>query len=457
MEKAEEIIRSQYLEELIAGSEPNDNLIGKILQKGLKKKGLKIEEAAVLLNVADSRQLDKIYAAAAKIKQEIYGERVVLFAPLYASNYCVNDCEYCGFHLRNKSERKKLILEEIAEQVKIIEDMGHKRILLEFGEDPLHNPIDYVVDVINTIYQTRSRKGSIRRVNVNIAATSVENYRKLKKAGIGTYQLFQETYHLPTYKALHHGPKADYERQFFAHDRAFEAGIDDVGMGVLFGLHDYRFEVLALLLHAQYFEKKFGVGPHTISVPRFQPADTVTMKSKYMLSDDDFLKLIAVIRITLPYTGMIISTRERPEIRMQAIKIGISQASGGSRTSPGGYGKHEQLEQFTVSDSRDLDEIVLDLLNHEYIPSFCTACYRSGRTGQEFMKLAKPGRIQELCRPNALLTFQEYLEDYASDKTKEKGSLLVSNYLKQIANSAIRKEAETRLKRIASGERDLYF
>lgn len=431
--------------------------IDTILAKGAKKKGLDLNEVATLLNVENKPTIEKIFKTAAGIKEEIYGERVVLFAPLYASNYCVNDCEYCGFHARNKSLRKKLNLEEVAEQVKHIIDMGHKRILLEFGEDSINNPIGYVLDVLRTIYKTTSGRGQIRRVNVNIAATTVGNYRKLKKAGIGTYQLFQETYHRPTFDALHRGPKANYERQLFAHNKAFEGGIDDIGLGVLFGLYDYRFEVMALVAHAKYLERKFAVGPHTVSVPRFQPADTVKLSRKHLVSDSDFLKLVAIIRIALPYTGMIISTRERPEIRMKAIKIAISQASGGSRTSPGGYGHKEQLEQFQVADERSLDDIVLDLLNNGFMPSFCTACYRSGRTGDKFMELAKPGEIQKLCRPNAMLTFQEYLQDYASTAVKEAGKKLQQKLLDSKFNAIELAKLEQKLAGIINGERDIYY
>ena len=328
----------------------SDQEFSDILNKARLKKGLDIEEVGALLNIEDENLLEKLFETAREIKQEIYGNRLVLFAPLYVSDYCVNNCKYCGFHTDNKAPRKKLTLDEVAQQVKILEDMGHKRLLLEFGEDEINNPIDYVVDVIKAIYNTKSGNGEIRRVNVNIAATSVENYRKLKEAGIGTYQLFQETYHRPTYEKLHQGPKADYDRQLGAHERAFEAGIDDYGMGVLFGLYDYKFEVLSLISQAKYLEEKLGVGPHTISVPRHNTANTVDFKSEYKLTDKEFLKLIAIIRLAVPYTGMIISTRETPEVRRQAFQIGISQTSAGSKTSPGGYGQEECNAQFEVHD-----------------------------------------------------------------------------------------------------------
>jgi 2-iminoacetate synthase len=437
---------------------PSLEKILEISNKALKKKGLSLEEVGYLLNTQDQRLIKRIFKVASKIKREIYGERLVFFAPLYVSSFCVNDCEYCGFHSRNKTPRKKLTIEEIKEQVKILENMGHKRLLLEFGEHPT-NSIDYVVKVIKTIYNTKSgRGGEIRRVNVNIAATSVENYRKLKKAGIGTYQLFQETYHRETYEKIHHGPKADYERQLFAHDRAFKAGIDDVGLGVLFGLYDYKFEVLGLISHAQYLDKKFGVGPHTFSVPRWQPAETVGWKEPpYSVSENELLKIIAILRMAVPYTGMIISTRERPEIRAKAFQIGISQTSAASRTSPGGYGKNKGLEQFSLLDHRSVDEVLKSILEQELLPSFCTACYRKGRTGKLFMSLAKPGKIQNLCRPNALLTFKEYLEDYSSKEVKKLGLKIINKYLGKIPDENIRKETHVRLKRIEYGERDLFF
>lgn len=437
---------------------PTRRRVSEILDKALKKQGLNLEEVGFLVNTEDSELVRKIFKTAGKIKKEIYGERLVFFAPLYVSSFCVNDCEYCSFHKRNLAPRKKLSLEEVKEQVKILEDMGHKRLLLEFGEHPTMNPIDYVVDVIKTIYKTKSGKGEIRRVNVNIAATSVENYRKLKTAGIGTYQLFQETYHRETYKKLHKGPKADYERQLFSHDRAFEAGIDDVGLGVLFGLYNWRFEVLSLVSHAKYLDKKFGVGPHTFSVPRWQPAKTVNwVKSPSFVSENELLKIIAILRMAVPYTGMIISTRERPEIRAKAFKIGISQTSAASMASPGGYGKDRELSQFFLQDHRSVDQVLISILKQNLLPSFCTACYRQERTGKAFMSLAKPGIIQNLCRPNAILTFKEYLEDYASKQVKDLGLKIIDKYLEQIPDISIKEETKRRLKRIEKGERDSYF
>ena len=467
---------------LFQTSNPTKEKIIEILKKAELKKGLNIEEVGWLINVDVNSEEHKeliqlIFKTAWKIKQEIYGERLVFFAPLYVSSFCVNDCDYCGFHCRNKAARKKLTLKEVEEQVKCLVEMGHKRLLVEFGEDKKECPIDYVVDVIKTIYKTKSKNGEIRRVNVNIAATSVDDYRKLKAVGIGTYQLFQETYHRKSFETYHKGPKADYERQLFAHNRAFEAGIDDLGLGVLFGLYDYKFEVLALLSHAQYMDKVLGVGPHTISVPRWQPAEGVEWKkAPYPVSEDELLKVIAVLRMAVPYTGMIISTRERPETRAKAFKIGISQTSAASITSPGGYGKSgscgkddkakaqaegKNATQFNIADHRSVNEIIKSILEQGLLPSFCTACYRQGRTGDRFMELAKAGRIHELCRPNAILTFKEYLMDYADDdvnkELKKLGEKIIEKYMNEIENAAAREETIKRLKRIEKGERDLYF
>jgi 2-iminoacetate synthase len=458
MSNIKDIIDEQKIHEILEKTrKTSPDKILKILKKALMKKGLSLEDVGYLVNTNNKKLILKMFKVAGQIKREIYGERLVFFAPLYLSNFCVNDCEYCGFHCRNPAPRKKLSLEEVKEQVKILVNMGHKRLLLECGEHPKKNPIDYVVDVIKTIYNTKSGRGEIRRVNVNIAATSTKNYRKLKAAGIGTYQLFQETYHKKTYKKLHHGPKADYKRQLFAHDRAMKAGIDDVGLGVLFGLFDYKFDTLALVSHSQYLDRKYNVGPHTISVPRFQPASTVDMDLPYKVSEDQLLKIISILRMAIPYTGMIITTRERPEIRAKAFQIGISQTSAASRTDPGGYGKKNALQQFSLQDHRNVDEVLKSVLQQELIPSFCTACYRLGRTGETIMKLLKTSKIHNLCRPNAILTFKEYLEDYASKEVKELGLKIINKYLKQIPDCNIQKETQSRLKKIEKGERDLYF
>lgn len=437
---------------------PDSDELDEILAKAGRKEGLSLADAAQLLQITSENDRDKLFRAAKKVKDDIYGNRIVLFAPLYISDYCVNNCSYCGFHVDNKAPRTKLSLEQVAEQVKCLEDMGHKRLLLEFGEDPHNNTIDYITDVIKTIYATKSGKGEIRRVNVNIAATTVENYKKLKDCGIGTYQLFQETYHRPTYEKNHQGPKADYIRQITAHERAFEAGIDDFGMGVLFGLYDLKLEVISLLSHIKYLERKIGVGPHTISVPRYNSAPTVDYDPKHHVSDEDFLKMIAILRLAVPYTGMIISTRETPEIRRQAFQIGISQTSAASRTSPGGYGEgKENLEQFDVHDQRTVDEVVADICQLGYLPSYCTACYRNERTGLRFMELAKSGKIHELCQPNALQTFLEYLIDYASPETRSKGEEFINREIDKIEDKAMRQMINNNLERVRSGERDVFI
>lgn len=435
---------------------PSDSELDRILEKAEEKKGLELEEAAALLQITDKGQSERLFRSAWKVKSEIYGNRLVLFAPLYLSDYCANDCEYCGFHCRNKTlDRRRLTKAEIREETRRIIEMGHKRILVESGEHP-ENPIDYVCDAIRTIYDTKVGNGEIRRVNVNIAATSVEDYKRLKEVGIGTYQLFQETYHRETYEKLHKGPKADFGRQLHAHERAFEAGIDDYGMGVLFGLYDFRFEVLSLLSHSRYMDETYGVGPHTISVPRFQPAPSVVFSPGSRVSDFDFLKLIAVLRLSVPYTGMIISTRETPEIRKKAFEIGISQTSAASKTSPGGY-SNKQNAQFELSDHRPVYEVLDGICRQGLLPSFCTACYRSKRTGDRFMRLAKEGNIHHLCRPNAILTFKEFLMDYADEELRKEGENIIEAELERIEDQQRKQETANRLKRIEQGERDLFF
>jgi 2-iminoacetate synthase len=434
-----------------------------ILTKAKKAKGLEPEEAAALLQVEDPDLVREIFQSAREVKLRIYGKRLVLFAPLYLSNYCVNNCQYCGFRRDNRLiPRKRLTPEEIREQVEELEQLGHKRLLLECGESSLSD-IDFVEEAIATIYETKNGKGEIRRVNVNIAATTVDHYRRLKAAKIGTYQLFQETYHRATYEAIHVGPKRDYERQILALDRAQEAGIDDVGLGVLFGLYDYKFEVLALLYHARHLEEKFGIGPHTISVPRFRPAGGVDFHLPHPVSDESFKRLVAILRLSVPYTGMIISTRESVEMRAEAFDLGISQTSAGSRTSPGGYGQQGEEEkscpsaQFQIADHRPPDEIIRSICQLGYLPSFCTACYRKGRTGKEFMDLAKPGDIHHLCGPNAILTFKEYLLDYATEETRSVGEDTLSHHLKDISQPSLREKTEERLQELEEGKRDIYF
>lgn len=436
----------------------------KIIEKAKNLKGITPEEAAVLLNLDDDEILEEMYKVARYIKEQIYGNRIVIFAPLYISNYCVNNCRYCGYKHSNEQERKKLTMDEVRREIEILEEMGHKRLAVEAGEDPVNCPIDYVLDVIKTIYDTKLKNGSIRRVNVNIAATTVENYKKLKDVGIGTYVLFQETYHRPTYEFMHPtGPKHDYDYHTTAMDRAMEAGIDDVGLGVLYGLYDYKYETIALLYHANHLDEKFGVGPHTISVPRLRPALNITLDEyPYLVSDRDFKKLVAVIRLAVPYTGMILSTRELPEFREEVISVGISQISAGSCTGVGGYyeeisKKEETKPQFEVGDHRTPNEILRTLCEQHYLPSYCTACYRMGRTGDRFMSFAKSGQIHNFCLPNAILTFKEFLLDYGDEATKAIGEETIAANIKNIPSEKVREETKKRLKRLENGERDLYF
>lgn len=442
----------------------NRTLIGQLIEKAAQCKGLTHREAALLLECDQADLIERIFGLAKEIKQKFYGNRIVMFAPLYLSNYCVNGCVYCPYHLKNKTiTRKKLTQEEIRKEVIALQDMGHKRLALEAGEDPLRNPIEYILESIETIYSIKHKNGAIRRVNVNIAATTVENYRRLKEAGIGTYILFQETYHKANYEILHPtGPKSNYAYHTEAMDRAMQGGIDDVGIGVLFGLNTYRYDFTALLMHAEHLEAAFGVGPHTISVPRICSADDIDAGDfPNAISDDTFRRIVAVIRIAVPYTGMIISTRESQESREQVLDIGISQISGGSRTSVGGYAERESAaqnsSQFDVSDTRTLDEIVAWLLEKGYIPSFCTACYREGRTGDRFMSLVKSGKIADCCGPNALMTLQEYLQDYASEATRVQGEKLIQTEVPRIPNAKIREIALRNIKEIINGKRDFRF
>ena len=465
--RAEEFIHhGEILDTLTYAAENKSNraLIERLLTRAADCKGLSHRDAAVLLECDQPDLNEKIFHLARKIKEELYGQRIVLFAPLYLSNYCINSCVYCPYHAKNKNIRRvKLTQEEIRREVIALQDMGHKRLALETGEDPVHNPIEYVLESIRTIYGIKHKNGAIRRVNVNIAATTVENYRKLKEAGIGTYILFQETYHRENYEKLHPaGPKHDYAWHTEAMDRAMEGGIDDVGCGVLFGLNMYRYDFVGLLMHAEHLEARMGVGPHTISVPRIRPADDIDPAAFTNAIDDEiFAKLVAVIRLAVPYTGMIVSTRESEESRARVLDLGISQISGGSCTSVGGYDHRERPEensaQFEVNDTRTLDEVIHWLLTLGYVPSFCTACYRAGRTGDRFMSLCKTGQIKNCCLPNALLTLKEYLEDYASPDTDAMGEAVVSEQLSQIPSPAIREKAETYLAKIHQGERDFRF
>ena len=474
---AEEFISDEEILATIKYAEENKNnieLIEQIFEKASPKKtgkgvecsGLNHREASVLLACEIPEMIEKMYTLASEIKQAFYGNRIVMFAPLYLSNYCVNKCVYCPYHYQNKEiPRKKLSQEEIIAEVTALQDMGHKRLAIEAGEDPINNPIEYILECIKTIYSIKHKNGAIRRVNVNIAATTVENYHKLKDAGIGTYILFQETYHKESYEKLHpSGPKHNYAYHTEAMDRAMQGGIDDVGLGVLFGLDMYKYEFAGLLMHAEHLEAVHGVGPHTISVPRVKRASDIDPNVfDNSIDDDIFAKIIACIRIAVPYTGMIISTRENETCRNKVLNLGISQISGGSRTSVGGYAGYSSderphdTEQFDVSDQRSLDEVVKWLMDMEYIPSFCTACYREGRTGDRFMSLCKVGQIQNCCHPNALMTLQEFLEDYASPETKSVGESLISREINNITNPKVKLKTIENLDAIKNGHRDFRF
>lgn len=462
----DEEIRSS-LEEA-QGKAGDQAYVQSILEKARTCKGLTHREAAVLLEVTDPEVLEDINRSAKVIKEKIYGNRIVLFAPLYISNYCVNNCDYCGYkHSNSDFVRRKLSLPELADEVRVLQELGHKRLVLEAGEDPVNCDIDYVVEAIRTIYSVKVGNGSIRRVNINIAATTVEDYTRLKDAEIGTYILFQETYHRPTYARLHpQGPKNDYDWHTTAMDRAQLGGIDDVGIGVLYGLYDHKYDTVAMLMHAEHLEERFGVGPHTVSVPRLREAENVNLEVyPHLVNDDDFKKLVAVLRLAVPYAGMILSTREEPSFRDEVITLGISQVSAGSCTGVGGYMESRQgaegcpgeKPQFEVSDHRSPEEIIRGLCRDGYVPSYCTACYREGRTGDRFMRLAKSGQIHNICQPNSLLTFKEYLLDYADEETRLMGEEIIRKGLEDIPKEAARRAAIDRLRRIENGERDLYF
>ena len=465
--KAEEFISHEEILDCLEYGQKNKTnreLIDQILEKARARKGLSHREAIVLLDCELEDKNQEIYQLAEQIKKDFYGNRIVMFAPLYLSNYCINGCVYCHYHAKNKHiARKKLTQEEIVKEVTALQDMGHKRLALEAGEDPKNNPIEYILECIKTIYGIKHKNGAIRRVNVNIAATTVEEYRMLKEAGIGTYILFQETYHKENYEKLHPtGPKHDYAYHTEAHDRAMDGGIDDVGLGVLFGLNNYRYDFTGILMHAEHLEAYKGVGPHTISVPRLRRADDID-PDEYDdgIDDDTFAKIVACIRIAVPYTGMIISTRESQACRERVLHLGVSQISGGSKTSVGGYAEAEPEEensaQFDVSDNRSLDEVVKWLMDMDYVPSFCTACYREGRTGDRFMTLLKSGQIVNYCHPNALMTLKEYLEDYASEETKKVGDALIEKELDVITNPKVKEKVIDYLENIHEGKRDFRF
>lgn len=463
---AEEFISDEEINRTLIYAKENKNnyeLIENILKKAENMQGLTHSEAAVLLECEDKGILARIYDLAERIKLRFYGKRIVMFAPLYLSNYCVNGCTYCPYHMKNKEiPRIKLTQDEIVREVTALQDMGHKRLALEMGEHPTINTMEYLLESIKTIYSIKHKNGAIRRVNVNVAATTVENYRLMHEAGIGTYILFQETYNKVAYKELHPtGPKSDYAYHTEAMDRAMQGGIDDVGIGVLFGLNLYRYDFIGLLMHAEHLEATFGVGPHTISVPRIRPADDVKLSEfSNAISDEIFMKIVALTRIAVPYTGIIISTRESADLRGNLLKIGISQLSGGSKTSVGGYADNvpeEDSSQFEVNDTRTLDEVVNWLVSLGFIPSFCTACYREGRTGDRFMRLLKSGQIANVCQPNALMTLKEYLEDYASEDTRRKGIGLILKETENITNDKVRAIVLEHLSDMDNGKRDFRF
>ena len=470
--KAEEFINDKKIKETLAFAAAHKDdleLMNEILNKGREYKGLSYAEAATLLECEDPDIIQQIFDLGKEIKEHFYGNRIVMFAPLYLSNYCVNGCVYCPYHGQNKTiPRKKLTQEEVRDEVIALQNMGHKRLAIEAGEHPKENPIEYILDCIKTIYSVKHKNGAIRRVNVNIAATTVENYKKLKEAGIGTYILFQETYNKEAYEQLHPwGPKSDYAYHTEAMDRAMEAGIDDVGCGVLYGLNNYKYDFVGMLMHAHHLEKTYGCGPHTISVPRVRPADDIDPDElDNGVPDDVFKRIVAVLRIAVPYTGMIMSTRESAKTRRECLEIGITQISGGSRTSVGGYMDEldeaggfdsEDTAQFDVEDRRTLAEVVNWLIDLGYVPSFCTACYREGRTGDRFMRLLKSGQIANICQPNAMMTLKEFLMDYASAETKAKGDALIEEKLSLIPNEKVREICREHLKEIENGNRDFRF
>lgn len=456
-------INHEYIYKILEETKnPSNEQIKEVLNRAKNREGLDYKDIAILLQAEDEKDLKEIYSLAGEIKKDIYGKRVVVFAPLYVSDYCVNNCVYCGYKRDNKFNRRRLTMDEVDQEVKILEQMGHKRLALELGEDPVNAPIDYVLECLDTIYKTQNNNGEIRRVNVNIAATTVENYKLLKEKGIGTYILFQETYHKPTYDKMHpKSLKGDYNYHLTAFDRAMEAGIDDVGAGVLFGLADPRFEVLGLMMHNAHLEEKFGVGFHTISVPRLQPANGVSLENyPHLLDDKMFKKIVAILRIAVPFTGLILSTRETPEMRKELLKYGVSQISAGSSTGVGGYKEREEgkeVKQFKTNDERSPIEILKELLSDGYIPSYCTACYRKGRTGDRFMSLAKSGNIKYVCEPNALMTLLEFTLDYGDEELYKKSLEIIDKEVENIEREDIKSLTKESMEKMKKGQRDFYL
>ena len=464
---AMDFINDEYLEGLLKNTKPDEFRVREILDKSLSKEPLNVEETAVLLNAEDRELQEEILETARKLKREVYGNRIVLFAPLYIGNYCINNCQYCGFRISNRNAVRRTLTDgEVKEQVIALESKGHKRLILVWGEHPMYSP-EQIAKTVRIVYSTKSGNGEIRRVNINAAPQSVEGYRIIKEAGIGTFQVFQETYHHETYKKFHPGntPKSDYLYRLDALDRAMEGGIDDVGIGALFGLYNWKFEVLGLVSHAIHLQKKYGVGPHTISFPRIRPALGVEMDYPYIVNDEDFKRMVAILRISVPYTGLILTAREKPELRREVMAFGVSQIDAGSRIEIGGYteagdaqSQYIEKEQFELGDIRPLDVVMRELMQDEYVPSFCTACYRIGRTGEHFMEFAIPGFIKRFCTPNALLTLMEYLVDYASEETREVGENLIKKELEKMDDDGIKKSLIERLDTIkTTNKRDLYY
>ncbi len=456
-------ISEKEIEEILAGAQPTRELVREIIARSLNKKRLSLHETAILLKATDPELVEEIKAGARLLKEQVYGKRIVLFAPLYVGNLCVNNCEYCGFRASNKSQKRTtLTQQELIQEVEMLEDMGQKRLILVYGEHPKYSP-EFIAETVRTVYQVKKGKGEIRRVNINAAPLDIQGFKTVLDAGIGTYQVFQETYHRGAYSKYHTGGvKKDYDWRISALDRAQEAGIDDVGIGALFGLYDWRFEVLGLLRHVNHLEAVYKVGPHTISFPRLQKASRVKYEEKWLVSDEDFTRMVAILRLAVPYTGLILTAREPAAVRDEVLQFGVSQIDGGTKIEMKGYSEKAgdqdlDSEQFQISDNRSLAEVMEELIENDYLPSFCTACYRTGRTGEHFMEFSVPGFIKRYCTPNAMLTLAEYLEDYARNGTKEKGYQLIEKNLAEMEQNKFRKQLEERLKLVKQGERDLYF
>ena len=456
-------ISEKEIQEILAGAQPDRALVREIIAKSLSKKRLSMQETAVLLNATEPEMIEEIKAGARKLKEQVYGKRIVLFAPLYVGNLCINNCEYCGFRAANKSQKRTTLTEaELISEVEMLEEMGQKRLILVYGEHPKYTP-EFIADTVRTVYKVKKGNGEIRRVNINAAPLDIQGFKTVLDAGIGTYQVFQETYHRGAYSLYHTGGvKKDYDWRISALDRAHEAGIDDVGIGALFGLYDWRFEVLGLIRHVNHLEAVYNVGPHTISFPRLQKASNVKYEEKWLVSDEDFTRMVAILRLAVPYTGLILTAREPAAIRDEVLQFGVSQIDGGTKIEMKGYSEKEQeqdldAEQFQISDNRSLAEVTEELIEKDYLPSFCTACYRTGRTGEHFMEFSVPGFIKRYCTPNAMLTMAEYLEDYAQNGTKEKGYQLIQKNLDEMEQDAFKERLEERLKLVKKGERDFYF